>query len=254
MPAAQATVTNQPIPASTSRPRIDLTFLHHALKIRPGSKDAFVQALPFSFRDVTAGAENEFQAVVLGKREDVDLPIIIESANFFKNMVRRAASGDTSRKTVTALERYLERKSNVWENSWVRFPEKFLNSYAKEVFASDLLADKTSPQAGLRTDAGQFRFVRAGEPMIRIPVSYLLKLSLADVIGSAPLTHPRIKKTGEQMLAHFLNDNTSPEIFSFHPVRSGGGSRGIGRTLATETLIRFCSPSCWSSMRKKNWD
>ncbi len=75
--------------------------------------------------------------------------------------------------------------------------------------------------------------------MIRIPVSYLLKLSLADVIGSAPLTHPRIKKTGEQMLAHFLNDNTSPEIFSFHPVRSGGGSRGIGRTLATETLIRF---------------
>ncbi len=102
MPAAQATVTNQPIPASTSRPRIDLTFLHHALKIRPGSKDAFVQALPFSFRDVTAGAENEFQAVVLGKREDVDLPIIIESANFFKNMVRRAASGDTSRKTVTA--------------------------------------------------------------------------------------------------------------------------------------------------------
>jgi len=239
MPAAQATTPTQPMPAPDAGTRIDLAFLHHALDIRPGSRDAFVQALPFCFRDVTAGAENEFQAVVLGKREDVDLPITIESANFFKNMVRRAEAGDTSRKTVTALERYLERKNHVWENSWVRFPEKRLNTYAREVFASDLLADKASPGAGPRSDAGRFRFTQAGEPMIRIPVSYLLKLALADVIGSAPLIHPRIKQTGEQMMAHFLNDNTSPEIFSFHPVRSGAGSRGIGRTLATETLIRF---------------
>ncbi|MDZ7667539.1 MAG: hypothetical protein U5K27_19790 [Desulfotignum sp.] len=239
MSAAQATTTNKTIPANASSSRIDLTFLHHALEIRPGSMETFVQSLPFSFRDVTAGAENEFQAVVMGKREDVDLPITIESANFFKNMVRRAASGDTSRKTVTALERYLEQKNDVWENSWVRFPEKSLNAYAREVFTSDLLADKASPAAGPRSDAGQFRFLQAGEPMIRIPVSYLLKLSLADVIGSAPLIHPRIKQTGEKMLSHFLNDNTSPEIFSFHPVRSGVGSRGIGRTLATETLIRF---------------
>jgi hypothetical protein len=239
MPAAPATPTKQPMPAPDAGTRIDLPFLHHALDIRPGSMDAFVQALPFCFRDVTAGAENEFQAVVLGKREDVDLPITIESANFFKNMVRRAEAGDTSRKTVTALERYLEQKNDVWENSWVRFPEKCLNTFAREVFASDLLADKASPGAGLRSDAGQFRFIQAGEPMIRIPVSYLLKLALADVIGSVPLIHPRIKQTGEQMMTHFLNDNTSPEIFSFHPVRSGAGSRGIGRTLATETLIRF---------------
>jgi len=239
MSAAQAKTTNKTIPAPASSARIELTFLHHALEIKPGSMETFVQSLPFSFQDVTAGAENEFQAVVMGKREDVDLPITIESANFFKNMVRRAASGDTSRKTVTALERYLEQKNNVWENSWVRFPEKYLNNYAQEVFNSDLLADKASPAAGLRSDAGQFRFNQAGEPMIRIPVSYLLKLSLADLIGSAPLIHPRIKQTGEKMLAHFLNDNTSPEIFSFHPVRSGVGSRGIGRTLATETLIRF---------------
>jgi hypothetical protein len=239
MSNAQATTPTQPMPAPDAGTRVDLTFLHHALEIRPGSKENFVQSLPFSFRDVTAGAENEFQAVVLGKRADVDLPITIESANFFKNMVRRAEAGDTSRKTITALERYLERKNHVWENSWVRFPEKCLNSYARGVFASDLLADKASPGGDLRSDAGQFRFIRAGEPMIRIPVSYLLKLALADVIGSAPLIHPRIKQTGEQMMAHFLNDNTSPEIFSFHPVRSGAGSRGIGRPLATETLIRF---------------
>jgi hypothetical protein len=239
MPAAPAIPTKQPMPAPDAGTRIDLPFLHHALDIKPGSTDAFVQALPFCFRDVTAGAENEFQAVVLGKRADVDLPITIESANFFKNMVRRAEAGDTSRKTVTALERYLEQKNDVWENSWVRFPEKCLNTFAREVFASDLLADKASPGAGLRSDAGQFRYIQAGEPMIRIPVSYLLKLALADVIGSVPLIHPRIKQTGEQMMTHFLNDNTSPEIFSFHPVRSGAGSRGIGRTLATETLIRF---------------
>jgi hypothetical protein len=40
------------------------------------------------------------------------------------------------------------------------------------------------------------------------------------------------------MMSHFLNDNTSPEITSFHPVRSRE-SRGIGRQIARETLIRF---------------
>ncbi len=239
MPAIQAAPENKRPPVRSSMTGTDLTFLYPALEIKTGSMEAFVESLPFSFRDVTAGAENEFQAVVLGKREDVDLPITIESANFFKNMVRRAASGDTSRKTITALERYLEQKNDVWENSWVRFPEQCLNTFAREVFAADLHADKTNPGTGLRSDAGQFRFTRAGENMIRVPVSYLLKLSLADVIGSAPLIHPRIKQTGERMMDHFLNDNTSPEIFSFHPVRSGAGSRGIGRTLATETLIRF---------------
>jgi hypothetical protein len=239
MHAIQATPETKTPPVPPARAKTDLTFLYPALEIQTGSMEAFIESLPFSFRDVTAGAENEFQAVVLGKREDVDLPITIESANFFKNMVRRAASGDTSRKTVTALEGYLERKNDVWENSWVRFPEQRLNAFARQVFASDLLADKAHPDAGPRSDAGQFRFTRAGEPMIRIPVSYMLKLSLADVIGSAPLIHPRIKRFGEKMMAHFLNDNTSPEIFSFHPVRSGAGSRGIGRTLATETLIRF---------------
>jgi hypothetical protein len=239
MQSIQATPETKTPPVPPARAKTDLTFLYPALEIRTGSMEAFIESLPFSFRDVTAGAENEFQAVVLGKREDVDLPITIESANFFKNMARRAASGDTSRKTVTALEGYLERKNDVWENSWVRFPEQRLNAFARQVFASDLLADKSHPDAGLRSDAGQFRFTRAGEPMIRIPVSYMLKLSLADVIGSAPLIHPRIKGTGEQMMIHFLNDNTSPEIFSFHPVRSGAGSRGIGRTLAMETLIRF---------------
>ena len=239
MQAIQTRPENKTPSIPSARAGTDLPFLYPALEIRTGSTEAFVESLPFSFRDVTAGAENEFQAVVLGKREDVDLPITIASSNFFKNMVRRAASGDTSPKTITALERYLEQKNGVWENSWVRFPEQYLNTYAREVFAADLHADKTNPGGGLRSDAEQFKFNRAGEPMIRVPVSYLLKLSLADVIGSAPLIHPRIKRFGEKMMAHFLNDNTSPEIFSFHPVRSGSGSRGIGRTLATETLIRF---------------
>ncbi|HKL00851.1 MAG TPA: hypothetical protein VJ943_11400 [Desulfotignum sp.] len=239
MQAIQARPENKTPTDPSAKTDKDLPFLYPALEIKTGSMEAFVESLPFSFRDVTAGAENEFQAVVLGKREDVDLPITIASSNFFKNMVRRAASGDMSLKTLTALERYLEQKNNVWENSWVRFPEQCLNHYAREVFAADLRADKANPGAGRRSDAGQFRFSKAGETMIRVPVSYLLKLALADVIGSAPLIHPRIKRFGEKMMACFLNDNTSPEIFSFHPVRSGSGSRGIGRTLATETLIRF---------------
>ena len=40
------------------------------------------------------------------------------------------------------------------------------------------------------------------------------------------------------MMAHFSNDNSSPELFSFYPVKSGTAS-GLGSALAGETLIRF---------------
>lgn len=219
-------------------PRTDLPYLLSALEIETRTTDRFIESLPFSFRDVTAGAENEFQTVVLGRREDLDLPITIESSNYYRNLIRRAESGDTSKKKVLGLQRYLEQKNNVWENSWVRFPKSVLNRFANQILNTDLKADKSDPDSDIRPDADQFVFTKAGETFIRIPVSYLLKLSLADVIGSDSLVHPFIRITGEQLMAHFLNDNTSPEIFSFHPVRSGA-SRGIGKAIARETLVRF---------------
>ncbi|THB77903.1 MAG: hypothetical protein D3926_14320 [Desulfobacteraceae bacterium] len=232
-------------PLSMDRPEpsrdgtFDLTHLQNVLQIDSGSTERFLESLPFSFRDVTAGCENEFQAVVLGKKENLDLAITIEESNYYKNQVRRAASGDTSRKQVISLDKYLnEKKDNIWENSWVRFPQSALSTYARHIFNSDLKSDKTHPDSGQRSDAQRFFVTHNGEPFIRIPVSYLLKLALADTIGSSGRIHPYIRITGEKMMSHFLNDNTSPEVFSFHPVRSGS-SAGIGRKIAHETSIRF---------------
>ncbi len=223
----------------SSDPRKDLGYLLETMEIDTGSTDAFAASLPFSARDVTAGTENEFQAVVVGKRKDLDLAITIEESNYYKNIVRRAASGDMSRKKKLGLERYLNQKTDdVWENSWVRFPRRTLNTFANHIFNADLKSDKTMPDSGNRSDAADFTFMKDAEEFIRIPVSYVLKLALANAIGSDKTCHPMVRITGEKMMAHFLNDNTSPEIFSFYPVRTNG-SESIGCEMAKETLIRF---------------
>ncbi len=220
-------------------PAFDLPTLIQTLEIDTSSSESFIESLPFSYRDTSAGAENEFQAVVIGNRKDLDLAVTIEESNYYKNLIRRAASGDTSRKKLLGLEKYLDDKKNqVWENSWVRFPQKALNTYANHIFRSDLKSDKTDPKSNARSDADRFFFTKNEDEFIRIPVSYLLKLSLADVLGGALNFHPFIRITGEKMMAHFSNDNTSPEIFSFHPVRALS-SESVGRELARETLIRF---------------
>jgi hypothetical protein len=196
-------------------------------------------SLPFSLRDTTAGAENELQAVVIGRREDVDFPQVIEASNYFRNVRKRMAAGEISRNAVSDLESFLNHNpEGVWENSWVRFPATVLNEYAKTVFERDLLADKTRAEVGRRQDAGCFFVTVNGREQIRTPVSYLLKLSLAGVLGEDPRPHPLIRRTGERLLDHFLNDNSSPETFSFCPVDLKPGN-GMGRRLARESLKRF---------------
>lgn len=220
-------------------PRTDLPHLLEIMEIDTSSTENFLASLPFSVRDTTAGTENEFQAVVLGKRQDLDLAITIEESNYYKNIVRRAASGDTSRKKMLGLERYLnQRTDDVWENSWVRFPQKALNTYANHIFNADLKSDKTDPASNPRSDAGSFTFIKGEETFVRIPVSYLLKLALADALGSVEVGHPLVRITGEKMMGHFSNDNTSPEIFSFYPVQAKV-AESMGQRLAKETLIRF---------------
>ena len=99
-----------------------------------------VGSLPFAPEDATAGSESEMQTVVIGKRTDVDLPLVIEQSNYLANIRRRAKSGDTSAKIMTDLEKYLNANNeDVWENSWVRFPRKKLGKYAQEVLQHDLL-------------------------------------------------------------------------------------------------------------------
>lgn len=217
----------------------DLTSLREAMDVSTHSTQALIESLPFAGRDTTAGAENEFQTVVTGKRQDLDLALTIEESNYYKNLIRRANSGDTSRKKLVGIERYLEQKKDcVWENSWVRFPEECLNTYARHIFRSDLKSDKTDPKSDIRSDAHRFHIKKDEKEYVRIPVSYLLKLSLADALGDNLCLHPYIRITGEKMMAHFSNDNTSPEIFSFQPVRALS-TESVGTELARETLIRF---------------
>ncbi len=228
-------------PMSYSAP--DMEHLLRVMEINTGSPDEFVRSLPFSSEDGTAGVENEFQAAVLGKKEDLDLALAIEDSNYYKNMVRRAESGDTSRKKIEALNKYLDKylnqgRDNIWENSWVRFPRRALNSFSNLVFKADLKSDKTRPDSETRTDADHFTLMKEGEEFVRIPVSYLLKLSLADIVGSEESLHSFLRIAGEKMMAHFLNDNTSPEIFSFYPA-AANRSGSLGKNIARETLIRF---------------
>lgn len=206
------------------------------------SDDKFVQSLPFSLDDVTAGVENELQTAVIGEKGDVDLPMTIGNSRYYRNLLRRAESGDMPRSTVSKLEKYLNDNSgDIWENSWVRFPASAVSQYAASVFARDLLADKRNPESPNRCDADKFIFSKNNERFFRIPISYLLKLALADAIGVDSDLHPAVKRVGEQVMEHFLNDNTSPETFSFYPAPL---KFKHGKGIVAETLKRFLLTQC----------
>ncbi len=200
---------------------------------------ADMTSLPFGSNDITAGSETELQAVVIGSRDQVDLPQEIEQSRFFANLQRRTRSGEAPEHALTALTEFLaSNKHKVWENSWVRFPRRCLSKYAETVFQIDLRADKQNPQSGLRSDAERFQLVsEGGEQLLRVPVSYLLKLALADLLGNQWLPK-ELHLIGEELLEHFLSDNTSPETFSFH-VEQLNQQDGMGASLARETAKRF---------------
>jgi hypothetical protein len=232
-----------PIREEEENPRlrhtVDLERIRSLLGVRSETPESLAASLPFSADDVTAGAENELQAFVAGGQEDVDLPRTIHSSNYYQNIVKRVRSGETPKSVMTDLELFLTRNAEqVWDHSWVRFPHRLLSGYAKEVFRHDLLADKQDPAGPNRRDEGRFVFLEQGERMVRIPISYLLKISVADAISSHAKTNPLVRETGERVMSHFLNDNTSPETFSFSPV-SLRPSTGMGRGIARETLKRF---------------
>ncbi|MBU2510981.1 hypothetical protein KJ966_06570 [bacterium] len=197
-----------------------------------------IDDLPFLAGDATAGVENELQAVVIGNRDHVDMPINIKNSNYFKNILAEAKSGNSPEQVITALESFLENnQNNVWENSWVRFPRSQLSTYANEVFERDLLFDKRDIFGPQRSDKHHFTFQQNGQEYIRIPISYLLKLSLADVI-SFQETENNIVTIGNQVMSHFLSDNTSPETLSFSPVPVTS-KFNMGKGIVDETLIRF---------------
>ena len=195
--------------------------------------------LPFSVGDATAGSESELQVAVGGRRNEVDLPLVIAQSNYYANMMRRVRSGDASPQLVSNLERFLaDNADGVWENSWVRFPRRCLSLFAAEVLSADLRADKSLPQGEMRRDMERFFTEHRGEPCLRVPVSYLLKLALADALGALPAQSAVLWGTGRELLGHFLNDNTSPETFSFH-ISTLQQRGNPGHTVARETAKRY---------------
>lgn len=210
----------------------------HCLDIKFKGEKPVVEDLPFSTGDTTAGLENEWQAVVVGKSEDVDIVRAIRESGYFRNLLRRAESGDAPGSQLRALEEWLlGRDVDVWENSWVRIPRRHLNRSAVALFENDTLEDKSREDSPRRTDL--FRFVGgvADAAYIRIPISYLLKLALAQALDHDDAPAPA-RCAGQRLQDHFLNDNTSPETFSFHPIPLLG-EQGMGKAAANECLKRF---------------
>ncbi len=221
------------------RDSISPEVMRKALGIPGMRSEHFVESLPFSLEDVTAGSETELQAGVLGRREYVDLPITIENSNYYVNVIKGAEAGDRSTAAVVNLESYLYgNQESVWDNSWVRFPLEKLSPFARDTLDSDLLANRGLPSAGNRPDADKFIIEEKGRELLRIPISYLLKLSLADVLGTHEDLPRPVESMGRRIMGCLLNDNTSPEVLSFYvvPLRT---RNGLGRALANETATRF---------------
>ncbi len=204
----------------------------------PENPSKITAGLPFSAGDATAGMENEWQAAVRGDADAVDLPRTIKASSYYGNLLKKAATGDTSPSKVSDLEAFLsDNADGVWENSWVRLPVSSLNEGARQVLDADLLADKCDPGCGQRRDVHRFYCRMGGEKALRVPISYLLKLALADV-STATDAPALVAETGSSLLNHFLNDNTSPEVTSFSPVVMSPET-GMGQALVRESSRRY---------------
>jgi len=219
--------------------RLSVRRIRDLIGMPPTRSAEFAAALPFASGDVSAGTETELQAAVKGSRESVDLPLAIEASNYFANILKRVRIGDTHSDAVSDVERFLnENTSGIWENSWVRFPRKHLDAFADQVLSEDLRADKRDPKSAMRSDAENFIFSQRGEEWVRVPVSYLIKLSLADFTGSQGDSSAVLAETAISIMDKFFNDNSSPETVSFYISPLFPRTR-MGRAIAKETSQRY---------------
>jgi hypothetical protein len=189
---------------------------------------------PFAGEDTSVGMEYELQVAVEGGHQDVDLAATIRNSNYFKNITKRTARGDLPPACLDSLKGFLySNDSGVWENSWVRFPEYRLTPWTRKLLARDFLADKSILHPRQRSDVQRFRCMHKGETHLRLPISYLLKLSLANVISVDDSLSPVLFKTGKSLMDNYISDNTSPEVLSFTIPTAAQGK--IGDLAAAET-------------------
>jgi hypothetical protein len=210
-----------------------------------------LDGLPFAPGDVTAGSEDELQAVVVGNSAACDLPITIRDSRFLKNIARRSSSGEAPRKTYLEVQQFLSDTEQTWENSWIRFPERRLSPLALNTFLADLKIGERGQLKRHRADSTKFTFEQDGETWLRIPISYALKLALADLSGTQPHMPEKMRLEAKRLQGHFSNDNTSPETTSFHVVAPREETL-IGEAVARESALRFLFTSLlmsWANLR-----
>jgi len=189
---------------------------------------------PFAGADTSVGMEYELQVAVAGGHQDVDLAATIRNSSYFKNITKRTARGDLPPACLDSLKDFLYgNETNVWENSWVRFPEYRLTPWTRKLLARDFLADKSILHPRQRSDVQRFRCMHKGETHLRLPISYLLKLSLANVISVDDTLSPVLFTTGKSLMDNYISDNTSPEVLSFTIPTAAQGK--IGDLAAAET-------------------
>jgi hypothetical protein len=210
-----------------------------------------LDGLPFAPGDVTAGSEDELQAVVVGHTAACDLPITIRDSRFLKNIARRSSSGEAPRKTYLEIQEFLSDSEQTWENSWIRFPERRLSPLALNTFLADMKIGERGQLKRHRADSVKFTFEQEGETWLRIPISYALKLALADLSGTQPHMPEKMQLEAKRLQRHFSNDNTSPETTSFHVVAPREQAL-IGEQVARESARRFLFTSLlmsWANLR-----
>lgn len=196
--------------------------------------------LPFTPRDVTVGLENEMQAAVVGRAADVDLPISLVQSGFYRNLRRRTASGDAPREISERLESYLRHCGSVWPNSRVRVPVSALGEATRAMIGSDLRADKNDDASPPRADYAEFFAESRDGKFLRVPVSYLLKISLFEALH-APDVPAELRELFPYFQKSLICDNTSPELLSFFPLNAlpADGNADADLPPAREAAIRL---------------
>lgn len=206
-----------------------------------GFRRQVLQPLPAPFfgDDVSAGMENELQVAVEGEPTAVDLSLSLKESGYYTNLMLSAGRGDLPLRRVEALNTFIEEnQQNIWENSWVRFPCHLLSGRTAAVLEHDLTADKETGTPTRRGDAETFSFTRQGEPWLRLPLSYLLKLSLIEAVHQPGWDASWLHSTAQRISRHLISDNISPEITSF-TLANGTAKTLPGGELADECSRRF---------------
>ncbi|HEX9626919.1 MAG TPA: hypothetical protein VGA00_08295 [Acidiferrobacterales bacterium] len=195
----------------------------------PGTS-ADVETPAFACDDVTAGTENELQVTVRGARSAVDLPLALLGAPHYGALRARARFDAAAGRELAEIDRFLHDNADAaWDHSWVRIPRAALNAHARGMLHDDL--------AG-RADSHRFACRDRGADGVRVPMSYALKLALADVLGASPALPRPVRATATRLFAHLTNDNTSPELLSLYVV-SSRDRHALGAAVARENQLQF---------------